>query len=94
MATGDPPPASSQTCSLECTLGDNGARYKTPELEGGLVMQMLVMHREDNHQQLRSAQGATSAPVTNRNMRKRQKKPSADMEMTEAKWRDFLNKWA
>ena len=27
-------------------------------------------------------------------MRERQKKPSADMEMTEAKWRDFLNHWA
>ena len=44
------------TCSLECTsrdctLGDNGGRWKTPELESGLAMQMLVMHREDNHQQ-------------------------------------------
>ena len=48
MATG--------TCSLECpspncTLGDNGARYKTPELEGGIAMQMLVMHKELNHNQ-------------------------------------------
>ena len=48
MATG--------TCSLECpspncTLGVNGARYKTPELEGGIAMQMLVMHKELNHNQ-------------------------------------------
>ena len=62
MATGGPPPISSKTCSLECTsrdctLGDNGGRWKTPELEGSLAMQMLVMHREDNHQQPLPVQG-------------------------------------
>ena len=36
--------------------GEDGARYKTPELESGLAMQILVMHREDNHQQPRLAQ--------------------------------------
>ena len=41
-----------------------------------------------SHQQV---QAATFVPVTTRNIRERQKKPSADMEMTEAKWRDFLN---
>ena len=51
-ATGDLP----HTCSLECTspscrLGDNGARYKTPELEGALAMQLLIMHNEKNHRQ-------------------------------------------
>ena len=53
MATGGKP----QTCSLECpspdcTLGTDGARYKTPELEAGLAMQMLVMHKDLNHTQL------------------------------------------
>ena len=52
MAPGGP----SQTCSLECpspscTLGDNGARYKTPELEASLAMQMLVMHDRLSHNQ-------------------------------------------
>ena len=42
--------------SAECTLGEDGARYRTPELEIGLAMQMLVMNREDNHQQPRPAQ--------------------------------------
>ena len=44
------------TCSLECpspdcALGTNGARYKTPELEAGLAMQMLVMHKDLSHSQ-------------------------------------------
>ena len=44
------------TCSLECptpgcTLGTNGDRYKTPELEASLAMQMLVLHDERNHKQ-------------------------------------------
>ena len=47
MATGGEP----LTCSLECptpdcTLGTDGARYKTPELEAALAMQMLVMHKD------------------------------------------------
>ena len=58
MATGRPPPVSPLTHSLECTspectLGDGGARYKnkTPEYPLEFTMQMLQMHREDNHQQ-------------------------------------------
>ena len=50
MATGGQP----LTCSLECpspdcTLGTIGARYKTTELESGLAMRMLVMHKELAH---------------------------------------------
>ena len=56
---GGPPPP--QTCSLECTdpnctLGDNGAKYKTPEFPLEFAMQMLVMHNTNNHQQPRPAQ--------------------------------------
>ena len=58
-----------------------------------VVVQMLVMNREDNHQQPQS-QSITSAPTIGRNLRERQKKPRADMEMTGAKWRVFLNQWA
>ena len=58
-------------CSLECTsrdctLGDNGGRWKTPELESSLAMQMLVMHREDNHQQPLSVQVAENAGKKNK----------------------------
>ena len=61
MAPGGPGTSPPQTHSLECTsaectLGENGARYRTPELEISLAMQMLVMHREDNHRQPRPAQ--------------------------------------
>ena len=66
MAKGGPPPVPSKTCSLECTsrectLGDDGGRWKTPELVSSLAMQMLVMHREDNHQQPRPAQVVESS---------------------------------
>ena len=67
-----------------CELGDNGQKYKTPVIEAGLALRMLDLHVQLNHMQ---AQGITSAPVTNRNMREMQKKPGADMEMMEAKWR-------
>ena len=61
MATGGPPPVLPMTCSLECTgcdctMGDNGGRWKTPELESSLAMQMLVMHDNNNHQQPRPVQ--------------------------------------
>ena len=51
---GGPPPGPPQTHSLECTnpectLGEDGARYKTPEYPLEFAMQMLRMHREDNH---------------------------------------------
>ena len=53
-----PPQTHSLECtSPECTLGYGGARYKTPAYPLKYAMQMLVMHREDNHhQQLRPAQ--------------------------------------
>ena len=52
MATGGKP----LTCSLECpspdcTLGTDGTRYQTPELEAALAMQLLMMHDERNHKQ-------------------------------------------
>ena len=52
MATGGPP----QICSLECespdcSLGNNGARWKSPELEAGLAMQLLMLHTEKNHKE-------------------------------------------
>ena len=70
-----------------CTLGKDGDKYKTPELEAELAVKMLDLHVQQNH-----AKGEVS--FDKRNMRERQKKPSANMEMTEAKWRDFLNQWA
>ena len=44
------------TCSLECpspncTLGEDGARFKTPELDAALAMQLLMLHDERNHKQ-------------------------------------------
>ena len=71
-----------------CDLGENSFKYKTPVMESAL--QMMKIHRQ-SHQQV---QGAAFVPVSNRNMRERQKKPSAGMEMSEATWRDFLNQWA
>ena len=32
-------------------------------------------------------------PTGNRNMRGKSNKPSAGLEMTEFKWRDFVNQW-
>ena len=66
MATGDPPPDPPQTVSLECTspectVGDGGTRYKTPAYPLEYAMQMLKMHREDNHQQQRPAQVVESS---------------------------------
>ena len=50
-----------QTCSLvctnpNCTLGENGAKYKAPEFPLEFAMQMLVMHDTNNHHQPRPAQ--------------------------------------
>ena len=61
MAPGGPPSTPSETHSLECTspectLGVGGARYKTPAYPLEYAMQMLVMHREDNHQQRQPVQ--------------------------------------
>ena len=61
MATGGQP----LTCSLECpspdcALGTNGARYKTPELDAALAMQILMMHDERNHKQQQPVQAVES----------------------------------
>ena len=59
MAPGGPgqPQTHSLECtSLGCTLGDNGARYRTPEYPLEFTMQMLMMHTETNHKQPQPAQ--------------------------------------
>ena len=48
-------------------------------------MRMLDHHMQQNRLQ---GQVVASTPAISKNMRERQKKPSADVEMTEAKWRD------
>ena len=73
----------------ECKLGISGAKYKTPELGEDNAMKMLEIHVQGNH-----AQGQVVPAAPSKNMRERQKKPTADMEMTEARWRDFENQWA
>ena len=75
----------------ECKLGVIGAKYKTPELEAEMAMEMLRFHMQGNHGQ---GQGITANTTASRNMRKRQKKPTAGMEMSEARWRDFEYQWA
>ena len=69
-----------------CDLGENKAKYKTP----ALAMELMKIHGH-SHQQV---QGAASGSVSNKNMRERQKKPTAGIEMSETKWRDFMNQWA
>ena len=71
MATKGPPPVLPGACSLECTsrectLGDDGGRWRTPELESSLAMQMLVMHREDNHRQPLPVQDVGTASKKNK----------------------------
>ena len=72
--------------NVGCTLGKDGNKYVTPEMKAELAFKMLDLHHQNHAQE--------EVPANKRNMRERQKKPSADMEMTEAKWRDFLNQWA
>ena len=42
-------------------MGDSGGRWKTPELESSLAMQMLAMHMEYNHQKPQPAQVVESS---------------------------------
>ena len=76
--------------NAKCNLGPSGAKYETPALEAGLAMEMLKLHVQQNHVQ---GQVAASVHAVAKNMRERQKKPMADMEMTEARWRDIENRW-
>ena len=69
-----------QCTIIGCDVGENGAKYKTPELEAGIAMELLKLHGQ-NH--LQAQGGNNSTPATNRNMRERQKKSSAEMEMTD-----------
>ena len=61
-----------------------GAKYRPQLLSAYRVCNAAA----NNHEQ---DLGNTSATIINKNMRERQKKPSADLEMTEAKWRDLFN---
>ena len=70
-------------------MGASGAKYKTQELEPEIAMRMLDHHMQQNH-----AQGQVAVHAVGKNMRERQKKPTADVEMSEAKWQDFENQWA
>ena len=66
----------------ECKLGVSGTKYKTQELEEERAMEMLRFHVQENHRQ---GQGVAANNNTSKNMRERQKKPTADMEMTESR---------
>ena len=82
------------TVALECpnaegNLGASEAKYKTQELEPEIAMRML-----DHHVQQNNAQGQVAAHTVGKNMRERQKNRTVDMEMSEARWRDFENQWA
>ena len=35
----------------DCNVGNDGAKYKTPEKEMEFAMQLLVMHQANNHRQ-------------------------------------------
>ena len=56
-----------------------------------MAMRMVELHVKLNHGQ---GQVIASAHAVSKNMREWQKKPMADVEMTEARWRDFENQWA
>ena len=58
------------------------------EMEENIAFRYLEIHVKIKHTT------ATNNTVTNRGMREKMKKPTADLEMTEAKWRDFSNQWA
>ena len=80
---------------LECPiaeykLGGSDAKYKTLEVNIEYAIRLLEIHVQRNHRQ---GMGVAASNTASRNMRERQKKPTADMEMTEARWRDFENQW-
>ena len=75
----------------ECKLGVSGAKYKTSEVDIEYAIGLLEIHVQVNHGQ---GQGVAANNTASRNMRERQKKPTADMEMSEARCRDFENQWA
>ena len=57
MATGGPGTAHSLECtSAECTLGENGSKWRTPEYPLEFAMQMLMMHTETNHKHPQTTQ--------------------------------------
>ena len=70
-----------------CDFGENNAKYKTPVMEPALAMELMKIHGQ-GHQKV---QGAVSGPISIKNMRERQKKPTTGMGMSKGKWRDFMN---
>ena len=57
------------------------------EMEENMAFRYLEIHVNIEHVP------AVAHTTTNRGMREKMKKPKADVEMTEAKWRDFNNQW-
>ena len=57
------------------------------EMEENIAFRYLEIHVNIEHVT------AITNTTTNRGMREKMKKPKADLEMTEAKWRDFKNQW-
>ena len=56
-----------------------------------MAMRIVELHVKLNHGQ---GPVINAKITTSRNIRERQKNPTADMVMTEARWRDFENQWA
>ena len=56
------------------------------EMEENMAFRYLEIHVNIEH--------VTAITNTATCMREKMKKPKADLEMTEAKWRDFKNQWA
>ena len=73
-----------------CDLGEEGAKFTTPELEAEIAMRMLELHGQSH----RRVPSVNATPVTTKNMWERQKKFSASIEMTEVKWQDYPNQRA
>ena len=57
------------------------------EMEENIAFRYLEVHVNIEHIT------AVANTTTNRGMGEKMKKPKADVEMTEAKWRDFNNQW-
>ena len=58
MATGGGPPQthSLECTSAQCTLGEDGAKWRTPKYPLEFAMKMLEMHTETNHKHPQQAQ--------------------------------------
>ena len=73
-----------------------GVKLKCPECEWVMDEEMeenIAFRYLEIHVKIKHVTAITNT-TTNRGMREKMKKPKADLEMTEAKWRDFINQWA